>query len=171
MSAVNLFKAVRTVGTALPAEAIPRANELRMPGQSAEAYQLSPGMAVNGAIARAWEAMLAAHRAWRAGLDRLPEGDAATKLTRDKWLLPLLYELGWGRPDVVSGGLAVPPGLGETEAPHFPISHRIAWPDAANPSAWVPLHLVGAGIDLDTKTAGVTARAPQAMVQDYPPIF
>ncbi|TFV61507.1 restriction endonuclease [Mycobacterium sp. PS03-16] len=167
MSGLNVFKAVRTVGTALPAEAIPRANELRMPGQTAEAYQLSPGMAVNGAIARAWEAMLAAHRAWRAALERLPEGDAATKLTRDKWLLPLLYELGWGRPDVISGGLAVPPGLGETEAPHFPISHRVAWPDAANTAAWVPLHLVGAGVDLDTKTAGVTARAPQAMVQDY----
>lgn len=167
MSTLNVFKAVRTVGTALPAEAIPRANELRMPGQSAEAYQLPPGMAVNGAIARAWEAMLASHRAWRAALDRLPDGDAATKLTRDKWLLPLLYELGWGRPDVVGGGLAVPPGLGETEAPHFPISHRVSWPDAASPSAWVPLHLVGAGIDLDTKTAGVTARAPQAMVQDY----
>ncbi len=167
MSALTVFKAVRTVGTALPAEAIPRANELRMPGQTAEAYQLSPGMAVNGAIARAWEAMLAAHRAWRTALERLPKGDAATKLTRDKWLLPLLYELGWGRPDVVSGGLAVSPGLGETEAPHFAISHRLAWPDAAHATAWVPLHLVGAGIDLDTKTAGVTARAPQAMVQDY----
>ncbi|CAM3658007.1 N-6 DNA methylase [Mycobacterium frederiksbergense] len=167
MSALNVFKGVRTVGTALPAEAIPRANELRMPGQTAEGYQLSPGMAVNGAIARAWEAMLAAHRAWHAALERLPEGDAATKLTRDKWLLPLLYELGWGRPDVISGGLAVPRGLGETEAPHFPISHRVAWPDAANAAAWVPLHLVGAGVDLDTKTAGVTARAPQAMVQDY----
>ncbi|ORV39311.1 restriction endonuclease [Mycolicibacter engbaekii] len=167
MSALNVFKGVRTVGTALPAEAIPRANELRMPGQTAEGYQLSPGMAVNGAIARAWEAMLAAHRAWHAALERLPEGDAATKLTRDKWLLPLLYELGWGRPDVISGGLAVPPGLGETEAPHFPISHRVAWPDAANAAAWVPLHLVGAGVDLDAKTAGVTARAPQAMVQDY----
>lgn len=167
MSALNVFKGVRTVGTALPAEAIPRANELRMPGQTAEGYQLSPGMAVNGAIARAWEAMLAAHRAWHAALERLPEGDAATKLTRDKWLLPLLYELGWGRPDVISGGLAVPPGLGETEAPHFPISHRLAWPDAASAAAWVPLHLVGAGVDLDTKTAGVTARAPQAMVQDY----
>lgn len=167
MTAMNVFKAVRTVGTVLPAEAIPRANELRMPGQTAEAYQLSPGMAVNGAIARAWEAMLAAHRAWRTALERLPERDAATKLTRDKWLLPLLYELGWGRPDVVSGGLPVPPGLGETEAPHFPISHRVAWPDAANATAWVPLHLVGAGIDLDTKTANVTARAPQAMVQDY----
>ncbi|KKC06290.1 restriction endonuclease [Mycobacterium nebraskense] len=167
MSALTVFRAVRAVGTALPAEAVPRAIELRMPGQTAEAYQLSPGMAVNGAIARAWEAMLAAHRAWRTALERLPEGDAATKLTRDKWLLPLLYELGWGRPDVVSGGLAVAPGLGETEAPHFPISHRVAWPDAANAAAWVPLHLVGAGIDLDTKTAGVTARAPQAMVQDY----
>jgi hypothetical protein len=167
MSALTIFRAIRTVGTALPAEALPRANELRMPGQTADAYQLLPGMAVNGAIARAWEAMLAAHHTWRAALERLPDGDAATELTRDKWLLPLLYELGWGRPDVISGGLPVPPGLGETEAPHFPISHRVAWPDAANATAWVPLHLVGAGIDLDTKTAGVTARAPQAMVQDY----
>ncbi|MCV7195928.1 Eco57I restriction-modification methylase domain-containing protein [Mycobacterium angelicum] len=167
MSAMTAFRAVRTIGTALPAEALPRANELRMPGQTAEAYQLSPGMAVNGAIARAWEAMLAAHGAWVNTLRRLPAGDAATKVTRDKWLLPLLYELGWGRPDVVSGGLAAPPGLGDTESPHFPISHRVAWPDAANPSAWVPLHLLGAGIELDSKTPSVTARAPQAMVQDY----
>ncbi|GFG53373.1 restriction endonuclease [Mycolicibacterium agri] len=167
MTALSVFRAVRTVGTALPAEALPRANELRMPGQSAEAYQLPPGMTVNGAIARAWEAMLAAHRSWRGALDRLPAGDAATKLTRDRWLLPLLYELGWGRPDVVSGGLAVPPGLGETTAPRFPVSHRVAWPDAAHPAVWVPLHLVGAGVDLDTRTAGVAARAPQAMLQDY----
>ncbi len=167
MTSQNLFRAVRTVGTALPAEAVPRANELRMPGQTAEAYELSPGMSINGAVARAWEAMLAAHRAWALALQRLPEGDGATKLTRDKWLLPLLYELGWGRPDVVSGGLAVPLGLGETEAPHFPISHRVTWPDTANPTAWVALHLLGAGIDLDSKTPGVTARAPQAMVQDY----
>jgi hypothetical protein len=167
MSTLNVFRAVRAVGTALPAEAIPRANELRMPGQTAEAYHLPPGMTVNGAIARAWEAMLAAHRNWRSALERLPEGDAATKLTREKWLLPLLYELGWGRPDAVTGGLAVPAGLGETEAPHFPISHRLAWPDSANPTAWAPLHLLGAGVELDTKTAGVTARAPQAMVQDY----
>lgn len=167
MTAQNVFRAIRTAGTALPAEAIPRANELRMPGQSSEAYQLSPGMSINAAIARAWEAMLAAHRAWTHGLQRLPEGDAATKLTRDRWLLPLLYELGWGRPDVVSGGLPVPLGIGETEAPHFPISHRVTWPDTANPTAWVALHLLGAGTDLDAKTPGVTARAPQAMVQDY----
>jgi hypothetical protein len=171
MSGLSAFRAVRTVGTALPPEAIPRASELRMPGQTASEYDLPPGMAVNGAVARAWEAMLAAHHQWHASLSRLPEHDAATKLTREKWLLPLLYEFGWGRPEVVSGGLAVAPGLGEADtgagAPHFPISHRVSWPDAANPSAWVPLHLLGAGIDLDTRTASVTARAPQSMLQDY----
>jgi hypothetical protein len=167
MTALSVLRAVHTVGTALPAEAIPRASDLRMPGQTADTYNLPPGMTVNGAIARAWEAMLAAHGQWRTALDRLPENDAATKLTRDKWLLPLLYELGWGRPDVVSGSLPVPPGLGELEAPNFPISHRVSWPDAANPAAWVPLHLVGGGIDLDSKTPSVTARAPQAMLQDY----
>ena len=124
-------------------------------------------MAVNAAVARAWDAMLAAHRAWQNALDKLPADDPATKVTREKWLLPLLYELGWGRVEAVTGGLDVAPGLGETTAPHFPISHRWSWPDAAHPTAWVPLHLVGAGVALDTKTATVTARAPQSMVQDY----
>ncbi|OBY29430.1 restriction endonuclease, partial [Mycolicibacter kumamotonensis] len=167
MTTAAVFRAVRTVGTALPSEAIPRANELRLPGQTAEAYQLPPGMAINAAIARAWEAMLGAHAKWRAALEKLPAGDPATKLTRERWLLPLLYELGWGRPEANSGGLVVPPGLGETEAPHFPVSHRLSWPDAADPVVWAPLHLLGAGVDLDTKTPSVTARAPQAMLQDY----
>lgn len=167
MSTLSVHRAVRAVGTALPAEALPRAGEQRLPGQRAEDYELPPGMTLSGAIARAWEAMVAAHRRWVAALERLPEHDAATKLTRDKWLLPLLYELGWGRPDVVGGGLPVPLGLGEEQAPHFPISHRVTWGDSADPAVWVPLHLVGAGTDLDTRTASVTARAPQAMVQDY----
>ncbi|EHB48619.1 putative type II DNA modification enzyme [Mycolicibacterium rhodesiae JS60] len=171
MSGLSAFRAVRTTGTALPPEAVPRASHLRMPGQTASEYELPPGMAVNGAVARAWEAMLAAHRQWRAALTRLPEHDAATKLTREKWLLPLLYELGWGRPEVITGGLTVAPGLGDAEGgtggPRFPVSHRVSWPDAANPDAWVPLHLLGAGVDLDTRTASVTARAPQSMLQDY----
>ncbi|MCE4266152.1 Eco57I restriction-modification methylase domain-containing protein [Rhodococcus globerulus] len=167
MSGLSAFKSVRTVGTVLPSEALTRAVDLRMSGQKAADYQLSPGMAVNAAIARAWEAMLAAHREWTQSLDRLPLGDPATKLTREKWLLPLLYELGWGRPEVVGGGLDVEPGLGETSPPHFPISHRLTWPNAAQPTVWVPLHLLGAGVSLDSRTEGVTARAPQSMVQDY----
>ncbi|MGV1005470.1 MAG: Eco57I restriction-modification methylase domain-containing protein [Candidatus Nanopelagicales bacterium] len=167
MSGLSSFRFVRTVGTVLTAEALVSASELRMPGQSTAEYQLPPGMAVNAAVARAWDTMLAAHREWHKALERLPEGDAAIKVTRDKWLLPLLYELGWGRVDAVPAGLEVQPGLGDATPLHFPISHRWSYPDAADPTAWVPLHLLGAGVGLDAKTANVTARAPQSMVQDY----
>lgn len=121
-------------------------------------------MALNAGIARAWEALLAAHQQWQHALTKLPDSDPATKLTREKWLLPLLYELGWGHPEAISAGLDVPPGLGETSARHFPVSHRVRWPDTAT---WAPLHLIGAGVPLDTKTKGVAARAPQSMLQDY----
>lgn len=167
MSELTTYRCVRTVGTVLTGEALIRAAELRMPGQSAADYQLPPGMTVNAATAQAWDTLLAAHREWHKALDKLPPGDAATKVTRDKWLLHLLYQLGWGRVETVGGGLSVEAGLGETSAPHFPISHRWSYPDAASPSAWVPLHLLGAGVELDAKTASVTARAPQSMLQDY----
>jgi hypothetical protein len=167
MSGLSSFRFVRTVGTVLTAESLVSASELRMPGQSAADYQLPPGMAVNGAVARAWDTMLAAHREWHKALEKLPDGDPAIKVTREKWLLPLLYELGWGRVEAVPAGLEVQPDLGDTTPLHFPVSHRWSYPDASNPTAWVPLHLLGAGVNLDTKTANVTARAPQSMVQDY----
>ena len=167
MSGLSSFRFVRTVGTVLTADALASAAALRMPGQSAADYQLPPGTAVNAAVARAWDTMLAAHREWHKALDKLPDGDPATKVTREKWLLPLLYELGWGRVETVTGGLEIDRGLGDSAPTHFPISHRWSYPDAATPTAWVPLHLLGAGVRLDTKTAAVTARAPQSMVQDY----
>ena len=168
MSSLSAFQAVRTIGTVLPAEALSRAADLRMPGQSAQNYELTPGMAVNAAIARAWDAALGAHRAWKIALDRLPDRDSATALTRDKWLLPLLYELGYGRPEVLSAGLDLAPALGETQPTHYPISRQLAWP-ASGPDAEVavPIHLVGGGVTLDSPTPGVTARAPQSMVQDF----
>ncbi|WP_232079246.1 Eco57I restriction-modification methylase domain-containing protein [Mycobacterium conspicuum] len=111
--------------------------------------------------------MLAAYAEWHKALTKLPATDPATKITRDKWLLPLFYELGWGRIEIVSGGLDIKGELGDTTTAHFPISHRWSYPDAASPTAWVPIHLLGARVALDAKTAGVTARAPQSMVQDY----
>lgn len=167
MSGLSAFRFVRTIGTVLTAEALASAAELRMPGQSATDYQLPPGTAVNAAVARSWDTMLAAHREWHKALEKLPEGEPAIKVTREKWLLPLLYELGWGRVEAVPAGLEIQPGLGDTTPVHFPVSHRWSYPDAADPTAWVPLHLLGAGVNLDTKTANVTARAPQSMVQDY----
>ncbi len=167
MSGLSAFRFVRTIGTVLTAEALASAAELRMPGQSSSDYRLPPGTPVNAAVARAWDSMLAAHREWHRALEKLPEGDLAIKVTREKWLLPLLYELGWGRLEALTAGLEVQPGLADTAPLHFPISHRSSYPDPASPTAWVPLHLVGAGVNLDSRTANVTARAPQSMAQDY----
>lgn len=167
MNSLSAFRAVRTIGTVLPSEALSRAVDLRMPGQTALDYQLTPGMAVNAAVARAWDAALGAHRAWKTALERLPGSDPATALTRDKWLLPLLYELGYGRPEVLPAGIDLPPGLGETRPAHYPISHQLSWPaPGLDAEVTVPLHLVGGGVALDSPTPGVTARAPQSMLQD-----
>jgi len=165
---LSAFYSVRAIGTVLPSDALARAVDLRMPGQSVEDYQLTPGMAVNAAVARAWEAALGAHRAWQAALERLPTANPAIGLTRDRWLLPLLYELGYGRPEVLAAGIDLPPRLGETASAHFPISHRLAWPPGEpEPAVGVPLHLVGGGMALDARTPGAAARAPQSMLQDF----
>ncbi len=167
MTTLSMFRSLRTVGTVLPAEALTRAADLGMPGQSTEDYQFTPGMTINAAAARAWDAALGAHRAWKSALERLPDGDPAIKLTRERWLLPLLYELGYGRPEPLPAGMDLPPGLGETETVHFPLSHRVIWPARSrDAAAGVPLHLVGGGVALDSRTPGVTARAPQSMMQD-----
>lgn len=168
MTALNTFRSVRTVGAVLPSDALARAVDLAMPGQDADAYRLTPGVAINAAAARAWDDCQSAYRAWLAALEKLPDGDPAEGLTRNKWLLPMLYQLGYGHPQTLRGGLETPPGLGETEPKRFPISHRLTWPDdAPEAQVGVPVHLVGAGVALDVQTKGVTKRAPQSMLQDF----
>jgi N-6 DNA Methylase len=166
MSGLSGFKSVRLAGTVIPADALTRAADGAMPGQKPADYGLVGTLTVNAAAARAWDVLLPAHQAWKARLARLGRGDAATGYTRDKWLLPLLYELGYGRPTPLHAGIDLPPGLGETKPAHFTLSHQLAWPADAVPTAALAIHLLGQGVDLERKIPGVTARAPHAMVQD-----
>jgi hypothetical protein len=75
-------------------------------------------------------------------------------LTRERWLLVMLDQLGYGRvPTTHAGGI-------ELEGKSFPVSH--VWGP-------VPIHLLGARIDLDRRTPGVAGAAggsPQSMVQE-----
>ena len=75
-------------------------------------------------------------------------------LTRERWLTQLLNELGYGRvPLTGAGGIT----LGERQ---YPVSHR--W-------GATPIHLLGWGVPLDRRTAGVPGaahRTPHAMVQE-----
>lgn len=145
---------VRTVGAVIPADLLARVvagNDLA--GLSADDYRLELGVSPREAANRAWSVLTGAWTSYREALANRPR-DRATGLTRDKWLSVLLRELGFGRvPPAPTGGI-------QADGRSFPVSHQ--W-------GQVPVHLLGWGVDLDRKTAGVPGaadRAPHAMVQE-----
>jgi len=147
------FAAVRTVGTLLPADLLARVvagGDLA--GLRSEDYHLA-GEPLRQAASRAYEYLRGVHARFADELARRPAGDAATGLTRERWLLPLLRALDYGP-------VPATPGKHLTvEGRDYPVSHL--WAD-------VPVHLLGWGIDLDAGTSRVAgaARAPQSMVQE-----
>jgi hypothetical protein len=60
-------------------------------------YHLVAGERLNERISQSWKRLLGAWIAFRTAADTLPEGDAGTTLTRERWLLILLQELEYGR--------------------------------------------------------------------------
>ncbi len=148
--------AVRSVGGVLPVDVLSRVVDPRggLPGLRADDFGLELGVTPVEAANRAWSVLSGAWAGYTAAREKLPEGERATSLTREKWLLVLLRELGFGRvPTSPAGGVKI-------EDRSFPVSHL---------ADSVPVHLLGWGVDLDRKTpglAGAAERAPHAMVQD-----
>ncbi|MDR2253810.1 MAG: hypothetical protein LBD97_08160, partial [Bifidobacteriaceae bacterium] len=120
--------------------------------RKAEAFHIVGRQTIADAVNRAWSYLVGAWEAWNETQARqggLESTSAAT--ARERWLLPLLQELGYGR---------LAPSRGVTiDGQSYPVSHE--WNQ-------VPIHLVGPGVDLDRRNPGVqgAARAPQAMVQE-----
>jgi N-6 DNA Methylase len=147
------FTTIRTEGALLPADLLQRVldGDLDLGGVTPESYHLS-GEKLNEAINRSWNRLQGAWAAFREAAARLPAGDPATTVTRERWLLPLCQELGYGR-------LLAAKAL-EIEGKSYPISH--GWEA-------VPLHLVGARTKLDERTPGVAGAArssPHSLVQE-----
>lgn len=116
-------------------------------------YHLAPGEKLNEAINRSWNRLNGLWGAYQAARGRLGQGDAGTTLTRERWLLPLMQELGYGR-------LSIAKAI-EIEGKSYPISHH--W-------VHVPLHLIGCGLDLDKRAPGVAGAArisPHSLLQEY----
>ena len=147
------FTTIRTEGALLPADLLQRIVEADadLGGLTSESYHLS-GEKLNEAINRSWNRLLGAWAAFSALRAKLPESDLGTSVTREKWLLPLCQELGYGR--LVSAKAI------ELEGKSYPISH--GWNE-------VPLHLVGCNVNLDKRTAGAAGAArssPHSLVQE-----
>ena len=149
------FQTIRSEGGLLPPDLLRRVVDPagKVPGVEATAYGLPEGERFNEAITQSWTRLRRHWSEFRAVTKSLPEGDAATGLTNDKWSLPLLRELGFGFLTTTAG----PVIDGKTYA----IS-RFAGPTA--------IHLVGSGVSLDRRAAGVRGAAqsnPHGLVQEF----
>jgi hypothetical protein len=148
------FVGVRVVGGLLPADLLAKlvAGQTQ-DGLSSKDFHLAAGETVRDAANRVWAYLRGAWTAYRAALAALPDDDAATGLTRERFALVLLDQLGYGRVHPTGkGGLHV----GDRS---FPVSHL--WGN-------VPIHLLGR-VAVDTRTKGVAGAAgasPQSMVQE-----
>jgi hypothetical protein len=121
-------------------------------GTSADDYHLPPGRRLRDAINRSWTELQGAWSTYAAELATLPSGERATTITRERWLLPLFAELGFGRLQRTNA-LSI-------NGRDYPISHL--W-------GAVPIHLLGADVELDRRTrgvAGAASAAPFSMVQE-----
>ena len=148
------FTTITTEGGLLPASLLSLLTQQPdlLPGTRPDDYHLAPGRRLREAINRSWAELQGAWAAFQTELARLPGGDRATSITRERWLLPLFAELGFGR---LPRAKAI-----SIDGRDYPISHM--W-------GALPIHLLGADTELDRRTkgvAGAATAAPHSLVQE-----
>ena len=149
------FTTVKTEGGLLPADVLQRVADGRdLPGLRSEDYHLLPGERLNEAVNRAWNRCLGAWISFDEGRQKLPASDTGTTLTRERWLLVLFQELGYGRLPALRGGLTAPDGA------TYLISH--CWEQT-------PIHLVTFRHPLDRRSEIATQarRSPHSLLQEF----
>ena len=151
----NTFITIKTEGAILPPDLLQRISgtDDSLDGLQPADYHLLKNEKLNEAINRSWNRLIGAWESFRTAREKIAEGQPGTTTTRERLLLPLFQELGYGR---LQTSTAFEIG-GKT----YPISHT--WGKA-------PLHLLGFNIELDKRTAGVAGAAktsPHSMVQEF----
>ena len=151
--------AVSTVGALLSREFLDRManNDPKLPGMDAADFELAPSERPRDAVTRSWNRLVSVWTAFRRAEETLASAnDKATRLTRERWLLPLLNELGFASLDAVQS--LTPDADGKSYA----ISHE--W------RGRVPIHLMGWRTPIDRRTPGLrgaAAASPHGLVQEF----
>lgn len=149
------FQTIRSEGALLPSDLLRRLinpNE-KLEGIRSEDYGLPKGERLNEVITQSWNRLRKHWAEFRDASANLSESEPGTGLTNDKWSLPLLRELGFGLLPTSAG----PEIGGRTYA-----INRFFGP--------VPVHLLGCGLSLDRRAAGVRGAAavnPHGLVQEF----
>lgn len=149
------FQTIRSEGGLLPADLLRRVfdRSSSLTGTRPEDYGLPAGERLNEVITQSWNRLRKHWAEFRAAAANLPDNEAGTGLTNDRWNLPLLRELGFGLLPTSAGP--------EIEGRIYAIS-RFFGP--------VPVHLIGCGLSLDRRAAGqrgAAAANPHGLVQEF----
>lgn len=152
----SIFNTVRTEGAILPAELLQRivGGDATLEGLKPTDYHLSPSERLGEAATRSWNRLIGVWHTYRDLVDNLSEEAIGTTETRERWLLPLFQELGYGR-------LQTQRSI-EIEGKIYPISHKATEP--------VAIHLVSFKWDLDKRNPiakGETKLSPHSLMQEY----
>ena len=148
------FETIRSEGGLLPSDLLRRVTDPteKLAGTRPEDYGLPHEERLTEVITPAWNRLRKHWSEFRQAAASLPDGEPGTGLTNDKWSLPLLRELGFGLLPTSAG----PEISGRTYAISRFFGH-------------VPVHLVGCGLSLDRRAAGVRGAAaanPHGLVQE-----
>jgi len=151
----DIFTTVRTEGALLPSDILRRVVEgdRELEGLDPESYHLGKSEKINEAVNRSWFRCLGAWRTFKAAVEKLPESDIGTTTTRERWLLVLFQELGYGR--------LMTSKAQEIGGITYPISHN--WNHT-------PVHLVSFRQELDRRSPGVAGASrlsPHSLVQEF----
>ena len=147
--------AVHAVGNTISLDILGKVALGEIEGQGPRDFGLETGVQLSDDIATAWGDARSFWESFQRSLNRLPENDPGTGITRSQWIVPLLRSLGHGkityrRQAAVAGGGT------------FAISH---W--AGVPEESPPIHIEGCRTDLDRRRPGITRFSPHALVQEY----
>lgn len=149
------FQTIRSEGGLLPVDLLRRVldRSANLIGTRSEDYGLPAGERLNEVITQSWNRLRKHWAEFREAAANLPETEAGTGHTNDRWNLPLLRELGFGLLPSSAG-----PDIGGRT---YAIS-RFFGP--------VPVHLIGCNLSLDRRAAGqrgAAAANPHGLVQEF----
>ena len=150
------MSAVTTTGGLLPRDLLDRVatHDAKLDGTTPDSYGLAPGEQLSNSITHSWNRVGTLWERFNTELATLDNSVRAIGLTRRRLTLPLLTELGFAD--------LPPPGGLHLDGRDYPISHE--WAGS------VPVHLVGARVEIDRRTPGVAGAArisPHGLVQEF----
>jgi hypothetical protein len=149
------FPSIRVEGGLLAPDTLDQLLAGELPGQRPADFGLDGRRNLTDEIAAAFTDARALWGVFQHRLQRLPEKDLATSVTRDAWVIPFLGLLGYELRYNQSGY--------QVDGQTFAISHR-----AGESAEAPPVHVVGAGQKLGrVPESGRPRLAPHSLVQEY----